>query len=220
MAPLKQRALADIDNALSRYHQLLATWQGQNAATADHHRVVSLFWAAIQRNAPIGQAHRTRADAMMNGAKARESATPLAALAGISLALREDIEADRLATIEELTHAEVYSDYLEMARELLGKGFKDPAAVLAGSTLESHLRKLATRASIPTTQDDGSPQKAEWLNTELRKAAIYEEGDKKQVTAWLDLKNDAAEGRDDQYEAGQVRLMVDGVQDFIRRLPA
>ena len=54
-----------------------------------------------------------------------------------------------------LAHAEVFADFLEMAQHLLDVGYKDAAAVIAGSALEAHLRQLAVKTGVDTTfQDD------------------------------------------------------------------
>ena len=50
-----------------------------------------------------------------------------------------------------------------MAKELLDKGYKGPAAVVAGSVLEGHLRQLATKAEISVTSAEGKPRRAEAL---------------------------------------------------------
>ena len=72
-------------------------------------------------------------------------------LAGVLTALREDYQAGYLQSIEQLIHGNVFADFL-MADELLQKPYKDPAAVLAGSVLEEHLRNLATTTGVPTTE--------------------------------------------------------------------
>src|SRR3954453_3597319 len=43
-------------------------------------------------------------------------------LGGVLRGLRSDIEAGYLRTVEELVHADVFADFLEMADELLNKG--------------------------------------------------------------------------------------------------
>lgn len=60
-------------------------------------------------------------------------------------ALYRDIQGDYIKTLSELIHADVFSDYLEMSEYLLKEGYKDAAAVIAGSTLEEHLRTLCLR---------------------------------------------------------------------------
>ena len=55
-----------------------------------------------------------------------------------------------LANIDELIHADIFTGFLEMGYYLLEEGYKDPAAVLAGGTLEEHLRKLCQKNNIET----------------------------------------------------------------------
>ena len=110
-----------------------------------------------------------------------------------------------------------------MAQHLLGEGYKDPAAVVAGSALEVHLRKLCEKNGVDIEEDvrgTTHPRKSDRLNSELAKAGVYSKLDLKNVVAWLDLRNKAAHGKYDEYEAGQVKLLISGVRDFITRNPA
>ena len=43
------------------------------------------------------------------------------------------------------------------------------------------------------------PKKAERMNTDLASQNIYGKGDQKSVTAWLDVRNDAAHGKYNNY---------------------
>ena len=136
-------------------------------------------------------------------------------------AARGEIDCGFLDDVRELLRAEVFADFLEMAEHLLDQGYKDPAAVMIGSVLEEHLRQLAARNGIALTfEKDGKqvPKKADTLNAELAKAEVYNKLDQKAVTAWLDLRNNAAHGKYDEYTKEQVKLMLDGVLDFVRRV--
>ncbi len=142
------------------------------------------------------------------------------ALGGILRGLRADVQAGYLSTLEQLVHASVFADFLEMAEELLAKGFKDPAAVVAGSVLEEHLRKLADGSGIPTVGANEKPAKANSLNAALGTAAVYNKLEEKNVTAWLGLRNSAAHAHYDDYTEAQVALLIGGVRDFLVRHPA
>jgi len=142
---------------------------------------------------------------------------------GILQAIREEIAGDWLFTIKSLVTAEVFTDYLEMAEYLLQEEYKDAAGVIAGSTLEEHLRQLCRKNGIPVTQKrDGKdvPLKADRLNHELATANVYSKLDHKSVTAWLDLRNNAAHGKYDEYNAEQVKGMIAGITEFMARVPA
>lgn len=140
---------------------------------------------------------------------------------GILEVIRDEIAGGWLVPLRELLTAEIFSDFLEMAEHYLDLGHKDPAAVMIGSVLEEHLRKLATRNDITLTYEkDGRqvPKKADTLNAELAKAEAYNKLDQKSVTMWLDLRNHAAHGKYDQYTAEQVQLMLQGVLNFVQRI--
>ncbi|MBN1362553.1 MAG: hypothetical protein JW993_18290 [Sedimentisphaerales bacterium] len=139
---------------------------------------------------------------------------------GILNAVRGEIEGDWLFTVKGLVTAEVFTDYLEMAEYLLESNYKDPAAVIAGSTLEEHLRQLCRKNGIAVTRKkDGKdvPVNADQLNIELTKATVYNALVQKQVTAWLGLRNHAAHGEYKEYNAEQVKGMIAGITEFMAR---
>lgn len=141
---------------------------------------------------------------------------------GILKAIRGEIEGGWLFTIKGLVTAEVFADFLEMAEHLLESHYKDPAAVVTGSVLEEHLRQLCVKNGISVTrQKEGKdvPLKADSLNSELVKADVYTKLDQKQITAWLDLRNKAAHGKYDEYNDDQVKRMMEGIIEFMARVP-
>jgi hypothetical protein len=138
-------------------------------------------------------------------------------LAGVLKALREDYARGRIQTFRERVHSDLFSDFLEMAEYLLeDEKLKDPAAVLAGSVLEEHLRKLCAKhsVSLPTKP------KLDTMNGDLKKQGVYGGIDQKQVTYWAGIRNSAAHGQYTDYTAVQVREMVQGIRNFISRYPA
>lgn len=142
---------------------------------------------------------------------------------GVLSSLSADLKAGHLQSLEELIHGELFADFLEMAGHLLDAGYKDPAAVVAGSALEAHLRQIAKGLGVSTSQTTSKgiePKKADTLNADLVKAGAYTLLDQKSVTAWLDLRNKAAHGHYDQYQKEQVALLIDAVRNFIVRHPA
>ncbi len=137
--------------------------------------------------------------------------------------LREDLVAGYLVSATELIHASTFADFLEMAEHLAGEGYKDAAAVIAGSSLEAHLRNLCVKNSIDlevTTAKGITPKKADTMNGELGGANVYSKLDLKSVTAWLDLRNKAAHGKSTEYTHEQVNLLITSIRDFINRTPA
>ena len=91
-------------------------------------------------------------------------------LAGILQSLRTDLAAGYVRSHRELVHAELFADFLEMAEHLLNEGYKDAAAVIAGSSLEAHLRRLCQKSGITLEISSGAsttPKKADRLNSDL-----------------------------------------------------
>jgi hypothetical protein len=143
--------------------------------------------------------------------------------AGINIlqAAKAEIEGGWFITVKGIVSAEIFADFLEMAEHLLEENYKDAAAVMTGSILEEHLRKLCGKNNIPVTvEKDGKtkPKKADTINQELSKAEVYNKLEMKQITTWLDLRNNAAHGHYDEYSKEQVTLMLQGVQDFMNRV--
>lgn len=138
---------------------------------------------------------------------------------GIAKSLLSDIRHGYLRSHEELVHGDIFADFLEMAEHLVRSGYKDAGAVIAGSTLESHLRNLCAKHGI-ATHTGGGPKRADGLNSELTKSGAYSKLDQKNVTAWLGLRNDAAHGNFTNYDQNQVAFLVSSVRDFLTRHPA
>lgn len=175
--------------------------------------------AAIHRIAP-GDNSYTRATRDLPKGHMDFAGFAVIVLAGVLRGLRADVEAGYTQTLEELVHADLFSDFLEMAEELQRSGYKDAAAVLAGSTLEEHLRKLARKNGIAVEKPDGAPKKADTLNADLAGGSVYNKLEQKSVTAWLDLRNSAAHGKYDGYDHRQAASLIQGVRDFMMRHPA
>ena len=143
----------------------------------------------------------------------------LAGQVGVAKSLLSDVQNGYLKSLEEIIHSDIFGDFLEMTEHLTTNGYKDAAAVLAGSTLEAHLRQLCLKHGLAPTSD-GKPKKAETMNTELAKSGAYSKLDQKNITARLGLRNHAAHGNYSAYDKNQVTLLISSVRDFITRHPA
>jgi hypothetical protein len=217
--PLDQKTIVkQIDDILGRYKLNEAFPSSPEGLST----IVNVLFSAISRLAPPGSVYARNMKFSENYLTGSSINLSLAVepLRGILRALRNDYEAGYLQSVVELVHADVFADFLDMADYLLEQHYKDPAAVVAGSVLEEHLRKLCDKHGIPVVKPDGSPKKADVLNSELTAAGIYSKLDQKSVTAWLDLRNKAAHGKYSEYTQEQVTLMLQGVRDFASRYPA
>jgi HEPN domain-containing protein len=129
----------------------------------------------------------------------------------IFAAAREDYEGGYLFNIRALAKAEVLSDALLQARELLNAGYKDPACILARVALETTLKELSGKYGIPHGKLDR-------MNADLCKADAYNMAKHKQITAWAEVGNKAAHGEWSAYTANDARAMVDGVEALVADL--
>lgn len=219
----KKNVFAQIDTVLAQCTELIKKSEDERYNDSDDfyiekNEINTLLAATIDRLAPHGSRYRIEAhEALKN--KYDISMTILR-LVGILKALRADYDAGHLEAIHELIHADIFSDFLQMASYLIEEGYKDPGAVLAGGTLEEHLRKLCQKNDIEIMKNDSRHRTADSLNAYLASANIYSKLDQKNVIAWLDLRNKAAHGKYDGYSKEQVALMVQGISDFISRNPA
>lgn len=171
--------------------------------------------AAIDRLTHSSHTYARQADAC----RGERAHIKLPKLYGIVAALRDDMRDGLFESLTELVHADTNRDYLDMAQTLLDGNYKDAAAVIAGSSLEVHLRALCVKFGIDVNVN-GKPKKAEVMNADLKKAGAYELLQQKQVTAWLDVRNSAAHGGYAKYDADDVRSLIDGVRTFTFKYPA
>jgi len=150
--------------------------------------------------------------------------TKAALLVGIVKALKGELIDGSLQSLPALIRGEMFESLNEMARHLLEEGYKDAAAVIAGTSLESHLRQLCIKHGVPINHaaSNGStkPKKAVQLNQDLRKSGAYRLFDQKQIGAWLDVRNNAAHGKYSEYNEDQVFRLIEWVDDFISKNPA
>jgi hypothetical protein len=190
--------------------------------SADAYGILARAESAIRKICSDGSPYRERMDEILKTAFTDE---PVKAglIVGIVKALKGELEVGYLPSFPELVRGEMFEDLNEMAKHLVQEGYKDAAAVIAGTSLESHLHQLSIKnsVSIDYTGKDGSTKKktAERLNQELGKN-VYSLFEQKQITAWLDLRNNAAHGNYSEYDQDQVAKLIEWVGDFISKNPA
>lgn len=219
----RDRLLSRVDELLALGKEVLAT---RRSGSQGHREYVdagkirgfrSAVLSFIERTYSPTHTHYREFDKAVDGTYPSDAESGLAILQSI----RGEIAGDWLFSIKGLITAEVFADFIDMANYLLGQGYKDPAAVIAGSVLEEHLRQLCQRNRIETdvrTEADVRPKKADRLNADLASADVYSKLDQKAVTMWLDLRNKAAHGQYAEYNSDQVRNMVSGIIEFMARV--
>jgi hypothetical protein len=151
--------------------------------------------------------HFTQFEAVESGAYLSELDN-LRRMMAVLAAARDDFDGGYITTIRELVQAEIFESELEQATELLQKGFKTPAAVIAGTVLETSLRELCVRNQL-------KPSKLDRMNADLAKKGIYGLLIQKRLTALAQIRNDAAHGRSDQFTDVDVKSMIADTERFL-----
>jgi hypothetical protein len=216
----RKAAEAQLDGIIKDYEAMRKASEHKDLSDLpkdDRQSLLTRAVAAVHRISGSASTYSTEVERIIKQTPALHVHT--SSVVGIVKALRHDVTAGYLQTIVELAHATIFADFLEMAQHLHGAGYRDAAAVITGSTLETHLRELCKKHGI-TVESNGKPKKADQLNAELTKANVYSALDQKNVTAWLGLRNKAAHGEYPAYGNDQVALLIAGVRDFLTRAPA
>lgn len=191
-------------------------WEHNDSLVAQARTLTSRLVAAVERLSPPGSPYVRELEIYRD----QPHTYRFRGVLGIASGLRDDLQAGMVQSVAELVHADTHSDYLGMAEELLGKNYKDAAAVIAGTALEVHIRALCVKSDVDVALPSGSPKKADTMNADLKKEGVYDGLRQKQLTAWMDLRNKAAHGNYDEYDRQQVRHLIDGVRDFMIKYPA
>lgn len=134
--------------------------------------------------------------------------------------IKSEIENGWILSTKSIISAEIFSDFLEMADHLLENNYKDASAVIIGGVLEEHLRQLCIVNEINIfIEKNGRVQyiAADTMNNDLSKKWVYDKLDQKNITAQLDLRNNAAHGHYESYDIDQVKIMYKVVLDFISK---
>lgn len=144
------------------------------------------------------------------------------ALIGAIKAFKADYEAGILDSLADVIEADIISDYMGQAEQLLGEGIPGqhdyvPAAVLAGAVLEDTLRRLCQRQSPPidTLKPNGDKKTLDPLITDLQKANVFNKAKADQLKSWAKTRNYAAHGEFTEFNRTEVEAMIVGVKAFI-----
>lgn len=213
-----KRLISDYDDAKSSPY----SFDSRKLTDGEIQQYITRSIAAIYQIAGHSSVHCVQASGIIKSTVIPSPAKKLEMLVGIIKALLVDLEDGFITSHATLIRGELFDDFLEMATHLIEEGYKDAAAVISGTALEVHLKKLCENRDIAVEQErNGSiqPIKADRLNAELAKSEAYNKLDQKSITAWLGLRNNAAHGNYKEYDKAQVTLTIDSVRNFIARHP-
>lgn len=132
---------------------------------------------------------------------------------GVLLAAKDDYEKEALFDVKKLIQADLFDEFLEQAEHLLEAGYYQASAVIAGSVLEDGLRNLCIENGIELPDKP----KLDWMNSQLAKNGVFNKLTQKKITAFADLRNNAAHGKWSEFESTDVFNMLKGIRDFMER---
>ncbi len=210
--------LNQIDNALEFEPTLKDSTGKYMASPASYETFYTLALAAISRATGDDSIYVEQARYALNQRKSSarvQYGVITEILTGILQSVRSAISDGYLDSVSDVIHGTVFADFLEMAQHLLDHGYKDAAAVIAGSSLESHLRHLCTKHGLDPENENGRRKKADRINADLAKANVYDKSQQKHITAWMATRNDAAHGDYDNYSDVVVNNMISGIRHFV-----
>lgn len=168
---------------------------------------------------PNGHVHRKAVEEMP---QLQDSHQRLQQAVSLLRGIKDDFEKGFLDDMATAIEAEIASDYMGQAEQLLAESHRGkfdhvPAAVLGGAVLENALRKLCDQHQPPIAQKapNGNHKTLTPLIDELKKAGVFNEAKAKQLRAWADIRNLAAHGEFNQFKRTDVEAMISGINNFL-----
>jgi hypothetical protein len=131
---------------------------------------------------------------------------------GIIKAIKDDLTSD-LFNVKALIEAEMFDDFLSQAEYLIDSNYYQPAAVIIGCVLEDGLRKLCFKHDIELS----NRPKLDLMNSQLAKQGVISKQTQKFITAYSDLRNQAAHGKWNEFTQEDVERFIDWTRSFMER---
>jgi hypothetical protein len=141
-------------------------------------------------------------------------------LSFLAYALVDDLKDGWADSFAELIRADTSAEMMDVADDLSDGGYKDAAAVVAGTALELQLRALANLGGIAVEDAKGKPRRADQIRQDLHSGRVTSKPQDRHVAYWLSLRNAAAHGDYAEYGAAEIKDMLDHVRAFIQSMPA
>ena len=216
---IKDEFLLQLDALVQEYEALAARSQHDDLSDfpMESARLATRLQSAFDRIATPGDTYGKESEALRDS----PAHIKVVQLSFLAYALREDLKSGWIDTITGIVHAETSTGLLDMAALLLDGGYKDAAAVIAGTALEMHLRALADRNGIDVLDTKGKHRKADQLRSDLHsKTHTTSKAQDRRITFWLTIRNEAAHGNYATYQLSDVETVLAEVTDFIQAFPA
>ena len=134
----------------------------------------------------------------------------LKALAGIFQSAKEAFDGGYLFDVERDVSAEIFGDFVVLAKQALAEDNKDVAAVLASAALEDALKRYA--ASNGLAVDDASMSK---VIGALKSKGLVSGAQKSMLAAMLQMRNHAMHAKWEKFEKPDVSGLIGFVEHFL-----
>jgi hypothetical protein len=183
--------------------------------------MVTSLVACIERNAPRDVYARS-AHALAQHPASRGLVTSdntINKLIGVLIAVRQDIDAGYVRTLEDRAR-DALSDDLLVTASSIAKQNAGAAIVLAVSVLEEHIRKLAAARGNAIRKDNGSHRSFEDMSADLLNADVLTSSEKRLMGGWYAQRTSAAHGHFDDVIDENAPGIIDGVRHAIVRHPS
>jgi hypothetical protein len=232
--PLEQTQLIQkIENVIDRYN----LWK-DDTTSADAWEIHTLILETIWQFAPENSSFKRNAkyivertldqyrpNSFSSFSDRQKLYDDIEDLFGVLSALETAYTDNLLISVQQRIHADIFEDFIEIADNFLQESekLKCPAAVMLGSVLESHIRKLCEKNGINTRIIKGENEKFRHLhdmNVDLVKKGVYNTLQHGQIDVWYKIRSEAAHGNDNAYSKQQVDDMLAGIRRFINDYPA
>jgi hypothetical protein len=131
---------------------------------------------------------------------------------GILRAVKGEIDFGPLPQIAGLISGEIFEDFIDMAGHLLENSYIQVVPSLVGAVLEDALRRIAQAHGVPVKPESDNIAS---LNGKLAEASVYSNFVRKKVALWNATRNNADHGKFSDNSEQDVRVMLEGVRDFL-----
>lgn len=129
---------------------------------------------------------------------------------GVLASAKEEFDLGLTQKIIHIVSVEFFDNVLDQAKELLRKGYKDPAAILGRIIIENTLKDLCKRNAIQLREGEGASS----LNEKL-KSNVFTLPQFKVCRTNIEIGNDAAHGNFDKYSEHDVTKMFEYIENSL-----
>jgi hypothetical protein len=214
----REEIIAELDR---RIHQLEPKVQreqkggavGQDSLWPMHEYIEILLSTIVLFQYVEASQHQRVCERLLEDCYREQQAKP-GVLMGLLCSCKELLHTGFLARSRVLATADAMNDVLEQAEELLGNDYRDAACVLTGGALETTFNKMLEQGGY---EGDLKKVMLKQKNDMLLKRDKYDKVTHGQVSAWAELRNDAAHGNYQVVRKEQVADFLKFTRDFIMR---